>query len=30
MVKRIAAAGERFAIAGCREDAGFLLFHFPT
>ena len=30
MVKRIAAAGEHFAIAGWREDAGFLLFHFPT
>jgi hypothetical protein len=30
MVKRIAAAGETFAIAGWREDAGFLLFHFPT
>ena len=30
MVKRIAAAGETFAVAGWREDAGFLLFHFPT
>ena len=30
MVKRIAAAGEHFAVAGWREDAGFLLFHFPT
>ena len=30
MVKRIAAAGETFSIAGWREDAGFLLFHFPT
>ena len=30
MVKRVAAAGETFAIAGWREDAGFLLFHFPT
>ena len=30
MVKRIAAAGEHFAIAGWREEAGFLLFHFPT
>jgi hypothetical protein len=30
MVKRIAAAGEHFAIAGWREDAGVLLFHFPT
>ena len=30
MVKRIAAAGEHFAIVGWREDAGFLLFHFPT
>jgi len=29
-VKRIAAAGETFAIAGWREEAGFLLFHFPT
>lgn len=30
MVRRIAAAGEHFAIAGSREDAGFLLFHFAT
>ena len=30
MVKRIAAAGEHFSIAGWREEAGFLLFHFPT
>jgi hypothetical protein len=30
MVKRIAAAGEHFSIAGWREDAGYLLFHFPT
>ena len=30
MVKRIAAAGEHFAIAGWREDAGFLLVHFAT
>ena len=30
MVKRIAAAGEHFAIAGWREDAGFMLFHFTT
>jgi hypothetical protein len=30
MVKRIAAAGETFSIAGWREDAGFLLFHFST
>jgi hypothetical protein len=30
MVKRIAAIGETFSIAGWREDAGFLLFHFPT
>jgi hypothetical protein len=30
MVKRIAATGETFAIAGWREDAGFLLFHFET
>jgi len=30
MVKRIAAAGETFSIAGWREDAGFLLFHVPT
>ena len=30
MVRRIAAAGETFAITGWREDAGFLLFHFPT
>ena len=30
MIKRIAAAGEHFSIAGWREEAGFLLFHFPT
>ena len=30
MVKRIAAAGETFTIAGWREEAGYLLFHFPT
>jgi hypothetical protein len=30
MVKRIAAAGEHFTIAGWREEAAFLLFHFPT
>jgi hypothetical protein len=30
MVKRIAAAGEAFPIPGWREEAGFLLFHFPT
>lgn len=30
MVKRIAAAGEHFSIAGNREDAGFLLFHVST
>lgn len=30
MVKRIAAAGEHFAITGSREDAGFMLFHFTT
>jgi hypothetical protein len=30
MARRIAAAGEHFSIAGWREDAGFLLFHFPT
>ena len=30
MVRRIAAAGEHFAIAGWREEAGYLLFHFPT
>ena len=29
MVKHIAAAGETFAMAGWREDAGFQLFHFP-
>jgi hypothetical protein len=29
-VKRIAAAGETFAIAGWREDAGYRLFHFST
>ena len=30
MIKRIAAAGEQFSIAGWREDAGFLVFHFTT
>lgn len=30
MVPRIAAAGEHFSIAGWREEAGYLLFHFPT
>ena len=30
MVRRIAAAGEHFSIAGWREEAGFLLFHFST
>jgi hypothetical protein len=30
MVRRIAAAGEHFAIAGWREESDFLLFHFPT
>lgn len=30
MVRRIAAAGEHFSIAGSREDAGFLLYHFTT
>jgi hypothetical protein len=30
MVKRIAAAGEHFSIAGWREDAGFMPFHFST
>jgi hypothetical protein len=30
LVRRIAAAGEHFAIAGSREEAGYLLFHFPT
>jgi hypothetical protein len=30
MVKRIAAAGDHFSIAGWREDAGFLLFYFST
>ena len=30
MVRRIAAAVEHFAIAGSREDAGFLLFYFST
>jgi hypothetical protein len=29
-VRRIAAAGEHFSIAGWREEAGFLLIHFPT
>ena len=27
-MKRIAAPGEHFAIAGWREDAGLMLFHF--
>ena len=30
MVKRIAASGEHFGIAGWREDAGFMLFHLTT
>jgi hypothetical protein len=30
MVKRIAAAGGHFSSAGWREEAGFLLFYFPT
>ena len=30
MVRRIAAAGETFSIAGWREDAGHRLFYFPT
>jgi len=30
MVRCIAAAGEYFSMAGWREEAGFLLFHFPT
>ena len=30
MVRRIAAVGEHFSIASWREEAGFLLFHFPT
>jgi hypothetical protein len=30
MVRRIAAAGEHFSMAGWREEAGFLMFHFPT
>jgi hypothetical protein len=29
-VRRIAAAGEHFSIAGWREDAGYRLFHFST
>jgi hypothetical protein len=29
MVRRIAAAGEHFAISGRRDDAGFLLFPLP-
>jgi hypothetical protein len=29
MVRRIAAAGEHFSLAG-RDEAGFLLFHFST
>jgi hypothetical protein len=30
MVRRIAAAGETFSIAGWRDEAGFLPFHFST
>jgi hypothetical protein len=30
MVRRVAAAGEHFAMAGWREDAGYRLFYFPT
>lgn len=30
MVRRISGAGEHFSIAGWREEAGYLLFHFPT
>lgn len=30
MVRRIAAAGEHFSIAGWREEAGYRLFHFET
>jgi len=30
MIRRIAAAGEHFSIAGSREEASYLLFHFPT
>ena len=30
MVRRIAAAGETFSIAGWREECGFRLFHFET
>jgi hypothetical protein len=30
MVRRIAAAGEHFSIAGWREEAGFTPFHFST
>ncbi|GEP61053.1 hypothetical protein [Reyranella soli] len=30
MVRRIAAAGEHCSIAAWREEAGYLLFHFPT
>src|SRR5262245_9657369 len=30
MCRRIATAGEFFALAGWREDAGFRVFHFPT
>ena len=30
MVRRIAAAGETFSIAGWREEYGYRLFHFDT
>jgi len=30
IVKRIAAAGQTFSIAGWRGEYGYLLFHFPT
>ncbi len=30
MVRRIAAAGEHFSLAGWREEAGYRLYYFPT
>jgi hypothetical protein len=30
MVRRIAAAGEHFSMAGWREDAGYRLFYFSA
>ena len=30
MIRRIAAAGEHFSLAGWREDAGYRLYYFQT